>query len=101
MKATGESLTKSVCKSSKKGKVFEWNKFIRPFRDEAIFWYRLWKEANSPNDGIIHDIRKHTRSRYHELKKLKKKQDVLKRNELTNSILANKTNDFWQCVRKN
>ena len=52
------------------------------------------------NDGIIHDIRKHTRSRYHELKKLKKKQDVLKRNELTNSILTNKTNDFWQCVRK-
>jgi len=41
-----------------------WNSYVEPFHQQALFWHRLWKEAGSPGQGIIADIRRHSRSKY-------------------------------------
>ncbi len=42
-----------------------WNDHVEEKRQRAIFWHNLWKENNSPREGILADIRRNTRAEYH------------------------------------
>jgi hypothetical protein len=49
-----------------------WNDHVREAREQAIFWHSLWKNAGSPCNGVVADIRRTTRARYHlAIKRLK------------------------------
>ena len=30
-----------------------WNEFVKPYRDESLFWDGLWKAAGAPPDGEL------------------------------------------------
>ena len=98
VKSTIESIEKSVHKKPK-NKLIGWNKLVRPYKDSAIFWHKIWKDSDSPSSGIIFDIRKNTRARYHcEIKNVKAKQDKLKKDKISDCMLKNEIKDFWKCV---
>ena len=100
LQATNKSIAVRNSRSLN-NKVFGWNKFVKPVRNKAIFWHKVWKESDSPSSGVVHDIRKRTRAKYHnELKQLKNKQETLIKNKLTDSILNSKNKDFWKSVKK-
>ena len=42
-----------------------WNAYVKDKRDKAIFWHKMWKDAGSPKDGAIADLRRSTRAEYH------------------------------------
>lgn len=78
-----------------------WNEKVKELRDQAIFWHNIWKDNNSPREGILADIRRRTRSRYHyALRDVKKNKDRYIANSMAESLLAKNKHNFWTEVRK-
>ena len=99
-RSTIESIGKCKIKNPE-NKLIGWNKLVRPYKDSAILWHKIWKDSGSPSSGIIFDIRKNTRSKYHrEIKDVKSKQDKLKKDKISDSMLKNEIKDFWKCVNR-
>ncbi len=42
-----------------------WNEFVKPYKDKSIFWNDVWKNAGSPDNGQLADLRRFSRSKYH------------------------------------
>ena len=53
----------STGKSSKN--VPGWNKFVRPEKEKAILWRKIWISNGSPRHGHVADIMRRTRAKYH------------------------------------
>jgi len=51
------------CGSS--GRIPGWNEYIALFRRESFFWHNLWKDCNRPSQGIVDNLMRKTRARYH------------------------------------
>ena len=41
-----------------------WNDAARSLRSRANFWYKVWKEAGCSSSGVLHSIKKSSRSRF-------------------------------------
>ena len=78
-----------------------WNDYIRPLKEDALFWHFIWKENGRPQAGIIADIRRRTRSRYHcMLRRLKKNESLLQSTKMAENFVANNRKEFWTEVNK-
>jgi exonuclease III len=78
-----------------------WTDDVEPFRDKAIFWHNLWKDNGFPRNGVIADIRRQTRARYHlAVKQAKQNGDKRRAQKMADAILGNKSRDFWSEVKK-
>ncbi len=78
-----------------------WNEHVCELRKQAIFWHRIWKDNNSPREGLLADIRRTTRSKYHcALREVKRNEDEIVANKMAESMLTNSTKSFWSDVRK-
>jgi hypothetical protein len=78
-----------------------WSDLVEGHRKTALFWHRMWKENNSPKQGVIFEIRKRTRAQYHmAIRNVQKNKETLKANSMANSLLANRNRDFWKEVKK-
>ena len=56
-----------------------WNNCaVDTFKKSANLWYKIWNEAGCPSSGVLHQIKKSTKSRYkYEIRRLKRKQSLL------------------------
>ena len=78
-----------------------WNDQVRDTREHAIFWHSLWKSAGSPRQGIIADIRRTTRMRYHHaIKRLKIQNTTRKQTAIAEAYMERKDKDFWNLINK-
>jgi hypothetical protein len=78
-----------------------WNEYVEPFRDKAIFWHNIWKDNGSPRSGLIANIRRETRAKYHlAVKNLKRNSDNIRAEQMAKALLLNQTRDFWSEVKK-
>lgn len=85
----------------KKQAVPGWTTHVREKQQDAIFWHSLWKSAGSPQSGVLFDIRKSTRLKYHyAIKMIKKCRDLVTSNNMAESMLSNKPKEFWSDVKK-
>ena len=41
-----------------------WNHHVKPKREVAIIWHKIWKQAGSPKEGQLFNIRRFTRKQY-------------------------------------
>ena len=87
--------------SNGKGGIPGWNDFVKPYKDKSIFWNELWVSDGKPVSGVLFDLRKFARSKYHwAIKQVKKNKDTIIRNK-TAQQLANKSyRDFWKTIKK-
>ncbi len=70
-------------------------------KDRAIIWHGLWKANNSPHTGIIADIRRKTRSKYHQaLKWVKHRSDTISADRMAQAMLEGNSRAFWTEVKK-
>ena len=82
-------------RKSKNG-VPKWNDLAKPAYDDAMFWHSIWLSCQRPNKGIVFEIRRKTRAKYHKIVKDLKKNDSIHRCEkMAEAILCNSTRDFW------
>ena len=78
-----------------------WKQYVAPYRTDALFWHRLWKENGSPHTGIIAEIRRTTRSRYHAvLRKIKRNKYQMQAMNIVQSIETSRYNDFWKTINR-
>ena len=53
-----------------------WKESVEQERNDSIFWHQVWIESNRPNKGVVYDIMKRTRNKYHyAVRKAKKEAD--------------------------
>ena len=78
-----------------------WNQFVRDDKNSCLKWHNIWKEAGSPSEGVLADIRKTTRAKYHKsIEYIKKHKDNILKNDIASSLQNKKFSDFWNEIRK-
>src|SRR5664279_4762893 len=53
---TGGRVTKSIP---------GWSELVQPSKDIALFWHNIWMSSGRPHTGIVANIRRTTRAKYH------------------------------------
>ena len=88
-------------KIKKRHAVPYWNQEIRPLKNDSIFWHWLWRECGKPSEGIIVDIYKRCKKRYHyAIKNLKKQENILRNARMAEAIVQNNSRDLWKEINK-
>jgi hypothetical protein len=78
-----------------------WHDYVERYKEQAIFWHNIWKDSNSPRSGILADIRKKTRAKYHyAIRSLRKNEDNYISNKIANSLLEKNDAQFWQEINR-
>ena len=42
-----------------------WNEFLKPARENSMFWHWMWLECKKPNAGVVCDCMRRSRRAYH------------------------------------
>ena len=78
-----------------------WNENFRELRERAILWHNIWKAGGSQRQGLVFEIRKTTRTRYHHaIKMAKKEQKTEESNKIAMAYIDKNDNDFWKMINK-
>ena len=60
-----------------------WKDIVKPYKDEAKFWYGVWQSADRPNQGVLKNIMTKTRNQYHyAIRRIKKMSNTLRAKRL-------------------
>ena len=43
-----------------------WNEYIKEFKNQTVFWHALWKSSGEPRFGVVADMRRCSRAKYHQ-----------------------------------
>ena len=57
-------MTKAPSNKGNKKLTSGWNEFVKPFKQEAKFWWSLWDSAGRPNDTPLFTNMKSSRAQY-------------------------------------
>ena len=92
--------------NSKKSAPFPgWSQYIRPFREDALFWYSVWSSAGKPLNCQLHNVMKSTRNKYHYvIRKIRKRDKLIRKQNLIEDCLHGNVNNIFKkikAVRKN
>ena len=84
-------------KGEKKRGICGWDQFVRPYKDESIFWNSCWKSAGSPVTGSLYDAMRHAKNQYkHAARRLKRAADKLQNDKFMESIAHGGCNIFQE-----
>ena len=87
-------------KSTQKHGIPGWNSFVKPYRERAIFWHNVWKDAGRPVGDDLAERRRVTRAQYHwAIRKAKYEADNFILNKTANQLINKSFKDFWQTIR--
>ena len=104
VKACVESGKQCIAHTSKSGKTSAltgWNEFVKPYRDDSIFWHNIWRQCGSPRNAVVADVMRRARKEYHNaVRALRLDQHQLHRQKVSQALLNNKNSDFWKEIRK-
>ena len=99
VRACEETIPKSIpsnCKS-----VPGWSEFVNDYFITALFWHKIWTENDRPAQGIIADIRRDTRKKYHKACKMAKRHaGLIACNKMAQAIRCNCMGEFWKQTRR-
>ena len=72
-----------------------WNEFVKPYRDESLFWDGLWKAAGSPPDGELFVNSRQSKMQYkYAVRRLKRTRNTLLQDKFIDTLLDGGTNIF-------
>ena len=78
-----------------------WNEHVETKRRSAIFWNNIWPNNGSPHSGVVAEIRRRTRLKYHyAVRYIKNNQDTITNQYMADAKLNNKARSFWTEVKK-
>jgi hypothetical protein len=78
-----------------------WNQYVKPYREQSIFWHNLWIDVGKSKTGQIAQIMRSTRAKYHySLRYIRKNQAYIKNNRLAESLLQKNQRDYWAEIKK-
>ena len=78
-----------------------WSERVQGFKDSALLWHRIWKENGSPAAGLLFDLRKSTRKKYHAaLKQVRAEEERIQASRMADALLSSGQRNLWTEVRK-
>ena len=100
MFCANSTIPSKIYTNRKKG-IHGWNDFVKPYKDESLWWHDVWKSVGSPTTGPLADKRRLTRSRYHwAVKKARKDTDMLILNESAKQLESKSFREFWKTMKR-
>ena len=77
-----------------------WNQYVKPFREDSLFWHSVWVSAGRPNNTVLHQIMKSTRAKYHSaIKAVRKLENEMRKDKMLQDSLNGKINDILKHIR--
>ena len=81
--------------------ILGWQEHVAEQRQQSIFWHFIWKQCGSPSKGVVAELRRRTRSQYHQAaKKAKNNIEIAKTTKAANALLEKHTKISWSEIRK-
>ena len=78
-----------------------WSDIVGPFKEESIFWHRLWKENGCQRNGVVYDIMLKCKRQYKRISRwVVRNREKLCADKMANAILSGQDRDFWTEVKK-
>ena len=85
---------KGNCKS-----ITGWNEYVEKYFQSALLWHKIWVENDRPSNGIISNIRRATRAKYHKVRKdVIANEGIILSNALIQSSTSEPIDVFWKKV---
>ena len=64
-----------------------WTDVVKPYQDDAKFWYAIWLSCGKPRNCEVHNVMKRTRNAYHyAVRRVKKNAAQIKQDKLIDSL---------------
>ena len=77
-----------------------WSSYVTPFRDDAAFWFSVWKSAGKPENCVLHDIMKRTRNKYHySIRKVRKHESLIRKENFMDDCASGKINNILKNIK--
>ena len=78
-----------------------WNEYVSECRQQALFWHNMWRANGSPRHGVIADIWRNTRVRYHyALRYIDRNKNRLHTDKMDEAIASSHSRDLWSEIKK-
>ena len=78
-----------------------WKEYVEPHRQVSIMWHDIWLQNGSARNGILSDIMRKTRAKYHySIKCLRSNQKRLQCNKIAQNLADGNQVNFWSEVKR-
>ena len=72
-----------------------WNEHVRPYQQEAKFWFSVWESSGKPNVGDLFEIMKNSKMQYkYAVRRLKRAGDSIQGDKFVQELLKGGKNIF-------
>ena len=93
-------LSKPNLAKVKKNSIPGWLDYVKPAKDDAVFWNSVWISCGKPIGTEVHNIMKRTRNKYHyQIRICKKNADYIKKTKLIEAC-SNQNVDLFDELKK-
>ena len=77
-----------------------WTDYVKPFREDSLFWHSVWVSAGRPINTVLHNVMKNTRNKYHyAIRFVKKQESEIRKNKLLQECLGGRVNDILKQIK--
>jgi len=78
-----------------------WTEHVKPLHDDSLFWHAMWIDCGRPKTGVVPDVMRRTRAKYHyAIRQIKRDEDNIVRERIANALINDPTRNFWDEVKK-
>ena len=92
---------KNTIPSGRSRRIAGWNDLVKPYQEEAKYWFRIWDESGRPAQGMVSDLMRKSKTEYKRVSKwVIRNQDKLQSNKMAEALLGNRNREFWDEVKK-
>ena len=83
------------------GRIPGWSEFVAPLKNQSVFWHNLWSDCGKPHNGVVADIMRKSRARYHAaIRQVRKDNVEIVNNRTATALSLNKNRDFWSEIKR-
>ncbi len=86
----------------KENSVPYWNEEVQSLKDKALLWHDIGQQCGKPRDGVVAQIMRRARHKYHYiLRSIKKNDTMLRKSRMAEALVSGgDRRDFWKEVDK-
>ena len=78
-----------------------WKDEIKPFRDDAKFWWSMWVSAGRPENCNLHQVMKNTRNKYkHAIRRIKNCESDIRKDKFVQDCLSGNVNNILKEIKQ-
>ena len=78
-----------------------WKEEVKPFKDECVWWHKVWKEHGECKSGMLFEQKTAAKRQYmYAVRRYKRKEESLRRQKMTEALCEDNSRDFFREVKR-